>query len=100
MPEPPEEDLVHQGESGGGIVSRTGDGILGAGGGDEAAGVEVKLNGATFEELRELGFSVTQATRVITYRERRGGFKSVDELAEVPGMPRELVSDVSEKLTL
>ena len=43
-----------------------------------------KLNGATFEELRELGFSVTQATRVITYRERQDGFESIDDLDRGP----------------
>ena len=46
---------------------------------------QVDLNSATFEDLRELGFSVTQATRVITHRERQNGFKSVDDLADVPG---------------
>ena len=55
---------------------------------------------AAAEDLRELGFSVTQATRVITFRERKGGFQSVDELAEVPGMPRDLLDDVGGKLTL
>jgi competence protein ComEA len=64
------------------------------------AGDRVNLNDAGFEELRELGFSVTQATRVITYRERQGGFSSVDGLADVPGMPSELVDEVRDRLTL
>src|SRR5262249_6184211 len=50
------------------------------------SGDRVNLNEATFEELRDVGFSVTQATRVITYRERENGFKSLDDLANVPGM--------------
>jgi DNA uptake protein ComE-like DNA-binding protein len=69
-------------------------------GGDEAPDDRVNLNTAGFEELRELGFSVTQATRVITFRERQKGFNSLDELADVPGMPQELLGEVSEKLTL
>ena len=65
-----------------------------------APGDRVKLNDATFEELRELGFSVTQATRVITYRERQKGFTSVDDLAEVPGMPDDFLAEVRPKLAL
>ena len=65
-----------------------------------AAGDQINLNSATFEDLRELGFSVTQATRVITYRERQNGFKSVDDLAEVPGMPGEFLTEVRNRLTL
>jgi len=68
--------------------------------GDLPAGDRINLNGATFEDLRELGFSVTQATRVITYRDRQKGFDSVDDLGEVPGMPREFLSSLKGKLTL
>jgi DNA uptake protein ComE-like DNA-binding protein len=60
----------------------------------------IDLNRATFEHLRDVGFSVTQATRVITYRERQNGFKSLDDLADVPGMPRQFLREVKPKLTL
>jgi DNA uptake protein ComE-like DNA-binding protein len=63
-------------------------------------GDRTNLNQATFEQLRDVGFSVTQATRVITYRERQQGFKSLDDLADVPGMPRQFLRDVKPKLTL
>jgi competence ComEA-like helix-hairpin-helix protein len=96
-------------EGGGGILGRTVGAILGVApgreGGDEVdngvpPGDRIDLNSATFEDLRELGFSVTQATRVITYRERQKGFKSVDDLAEVPGMPEDFLQDVKARLTL
>jgi competence ComEA-like helix-hairpin-helix protein len=64
------------------------------------SGDRINLNDATFEDLRELGFSVTQATRVITYRERQNGFESIDDLIEVPGMPDEFLAEVRNKLTL
>jgi competence ComEA-like helix-hairpin-helix protein len=64
------------------------------------AGNRLNLNRATFEQLRDIGFSVTQATRVITYRDRQEGFESVDDLAHVPGMPGEFLRDVEEKLTV
>ena len=56
------------------------------------------VNRATFEDLRELGFSVTQATRVITYRERQNGFDTLDDLASVPGMPRSLMDELEGRL--
>ena len=64
------------------------------------AGDRIDLNRATFEELRDVGFSVTQATRVITYRERQDGFRSLDDLAEVPGMPGTFLQEVRGKLTV
>jgi competence ComEA-like helix-hairpin-helix protein len=57
------------------------------------------LNRATFEELRELGMSLTQATRVIAYREREGGFSSPDELARVPGISKKFLSRIGGQLT-
>ena len=87
-------------EEGGGILGRTVGAILGVGPGDESTADQINLNEAKFEELRELGMSVTQATRVITYRERHNGFDSLDELAAVPGLPRELLNDVNPRLTL
>ena len=48
----------------------------------------VSLSEADFDELRELGMSVTQAKRVMRYREERGGFSSLEELDRVPGFPR------------
>jgi competence ComEA-like helix-hairpin-helix protein len=65
-----------------------------------ASGDQVNLNKATFEQLRDIGFSVTQATRVITYRERMKGFDSLDDLSEVPGMPRQFLREVEPRLSL
>jgi capsular polysaccharide biosynthesis protein len=47
----------------------------------------VDLNSITYEQLRALDLSTTQARRLLTYRERRGGFSSVDEIDEIPGFP-------------
>jgi DNA uptake protein ComE-like DNA-binding protein len=47
------------------------------------------VNEVSFEQLRELGLSVTQSARVIAYRETRGGFDSLDELDEIPGLPKD-----------
>jgi competence ComEA-like helix-hairpin-helix protein len=62
-------------------------------------GDPVDVNKATVEEFRELGMSITQATRVIAYRERHDGFDSVDELDGVPGVSEKLVTELRDQLT-
>lgn len=68
--------------------------------GSESADGMVDLNGASFEALRGIGLSVTQAARVISIRELREGFSSLDELALVPGLPPTLREDLRERLTV
>ena len=53
-------------------------------------GGKLNLNEATFEQLRDLGLSVTLSARTISYRDSRGGFESMAELDEVPGLSTEL----------
>ena len=65
-----------------------------------APGEPVNVNEATFEQLRELGMSVTQATRVIAYRERRDGFESVDQMDTIPGLPKPMLDALKQKLTV
>ncbi|MGH2956488.1 MAG: ComEA family DNA-binding protein, partial [Solirubrobacterales bacterium] len=102
-----EEDSEEDAKSG--ILGRTVGAILGGRSGEEGEGKPVepvseaektKLNEASFEELRELGFSVTQATRLLTYRERQGGFDSLDDLDSVPGIPDDLLNEIKPKLRL
>ena len=56
------------------------------------------LNQATFEQLRALGFSAAQANRVIAYRDLLGGYKAVDDLETVPGVQREFVTKLKDRL--
>lgn len=47
----------------------------------------VNINTASAEELELLpGIGETRARAVVTLRERRGGFRSIDELKEVKGI--------------
>jgi hypothetical protein len=69
-------------------------------GGDAKSKRKVKINDATFEQLRSLGLSVTQSARLIAYRESRGGYDSVDELAEIPGLSRETVVALRESVRI
>ncbi|HHX77323.1 MAG TPA: ComEA family DNA-binding protein [Firmicutes bacterium] len=52
-----------------------------------AGGGLVNLNTASQEVLEKLpGIGPVRAARIIAYREQKGWFKSVDELADVPGI--------------
>ena len=48
----------------------------------------LSLSEASFDELRDLGMSVTQAKRVIRYREENDGYRDVSELDRIPGFPK------------
>jgi DNA uptake protein ComE-like DNA-binding protein len=58
------------------------------------------LNAATFDELRSLGLSVTQSKRLIAYRDARGGYASLDELDEVPGLSKATRAELRSRLKL
>lgn len=60
----------------------------------------LNLNSATFEELREAELSVTQATRILAYRERFGGYASIDDLEKVPGFPSDTVDSLRGRFTV
>jgi competence protein ComEA len=50
-------------------------------------GVPLNLNTATLEQLDQLdGIGPTTAQNILDYREEHGGFGSVEELGEVPGI--------------
>ena len=52
-----------------------------------APGVPLNINTATLEQLDELdGIGPTTAQHILDYREEHGGFGSVEELGEVPGI--------------
>jgi DNA uptake protein ComE-like DNA-binding protein len=51
----------------------------------EPIGRRLDLNDVSFDQLRELGLSVTQATRLIAQREAHGPFTTTGELDRLPG---------------
>ena len=66
---------------------------------EEAAGT-LSLNSATYEELRSLGLSVAETGRLLAERERMGGFRSLDELGSIRGLPRTLIDELGDKITI
>jgi Helix-hairpin-helix motif len=60
----------------------------------------VDLNAVTYDELRALDLSTTQAKRLLAYRERAGGFSSIDDIDEVPGFPDAVREGLKQRLTV
>jgi len=50
--------------------------------------------------LRRLKLSVTQTGRVLDYRESLGGFKSLDQLDDIAGFPRDVLTELKRMLTI
>jgi DNA uptake protein ComE-like DNA-binding protein len=58
----------------------------------------IDLNSANYEQLRSLKLSVTQTGRILSYRERTGGFKSLEELENIPGFPKQFLDELRGRL--
>jgi len=74
-------------------------GATAAAGASPAEGVPLDLNTATPEQLDELdGIGPGRAAAILEYRERQGGFGSVEELGEVPGIGEKRLAALREKV--
>ena len=71
-----------------------------AGAGAAGAGPKVSLASATAEQLDAVdGIGPTLARRIIEYRTRHGGFRSVDELRQVDGIGAKRLEALREAVT-
>ena len=61
---------------------------------------KVGLDVATFEQLREVGLSATQAARVIAARDLDGGFQRWEELDRIPGLSKATRRKLRDELRL
>ncbi|HEX2070535.1 MAG TPA: helix-hairpin-helix domain-containing protein [Thermoleophilaceae bacterium] len=68
--------------------------------GDMAAAPPISLGSATVEQLDELdGIGPTLAERIVEHRQARGGFGSLDQLAEVEGIGEQRLEALKAGLT-
>jgi competence protein ComEA len=68
-------------------VPRQGEAAAASSGGGDQASPKVNINMAGEAELQKLpGIGPTLAERIINYREKKGGFKNVEELKQVSGI--------------
>lgn len=71
----------------------------GAGAGAAGGGAPVRLSTASTEQLDEIdGIGPTLAGRIVEYRDAHGGFRSIDELAEVEGIGEKRLATLREAL--
>lgn len=69
--------------------------------GSEGTSTLISLNSATAAELDALpGIGPTLAERIVSWRESHGGFSTVEQLNEVPGIGDKLFSGLAELVTL
>lgn len=61
----------------------------------------VNLNTADAERLQSLpGIGESRAADILSYRERNGGFKSVEEIMQVPGIKESIYEKIRDKITV
>ena len=66
-----------------------------------AEGQPLNLNTATLEQLDQLsGVGPTTAQKILDLREERGGFGSIEELDEIPGIGEKRLASLREEVTL
>lgn len=78
------------------VPARGGVGTAVGGGG---AGVKPSLGSASAEQLEELdGIGPALAERIVEYRQKQGGLRSVEDLAEVEGIGEKRLASLKESL--
>ena len=79
----------------------TGAAVGGAAAPEPAQGQPLNLNTATLEQLDTLsGIGPLTAQKILDFREERGGFGSVEELGEIPGIGDKRLATLREEVTL
>lgn len=64
-------------------------------------GQPLNINTATLEQLDTLsGIGPLTAQKILDFREERGGFSSIDELGEIPGIGDKRLASLREEVTL
>jgi competence protein ComEA len=78
-----------------------GGGVATGGASAPAPGQPVNLNTATLEQLDTLsGIGPLTAQKILDFREERGGFGSIEELGEIPGIGDKRLASLREEVTL
>lgn len=75
--------------------------VVGLGGTPGGAGGRLNLNTATAADLESLpGIGPVLAERIVEYRDQHGGFRTVDELNDVPGIGDALFRQLEPRVTV
>jgi DNA uptake protein ComE-like DNA-binding protein len=60
----------------------------------------IDANAASFEQLRELGFTPSQSAKLIARRESAGGFKAKSDLRRIAGLSKSARELVEKRLSV
>lgn len=61
----------------------------------------VNLNTATAEQLMALsGIGESKAADILSYREQKGGFQSIEELMQIPGIKERVFEKIKDQITV
>jgi competence protein ComEA len=83
------------------VPERARAGAVAAAGATAAPDAPVNLNTATLEQLDTLdGVGPATAEKILEHREASGGFGSVDELDQIPGIGEKRLASLREQVTL
>lgn len=59
----------------------------------------VNINSATLEQLKTLnGIGDSKAKNIIEYREKNGGFKSIEDIKNVTGIGEKMFEKIKDKI--
>lgn len=82
------------------VVPGTGAAAAGGGGAAAGPGAKVSLGSASAEQIEELdGIGPTLAEKIVEYRTRHGGFRSLDQLRQVDGIGEKRLEALKKGLT-
>lgn len=70
-------------------------------GGSSASGTLVNLNTASKEELMTLsGIGAARAEAILSYREQKGSFQTIEDIMKVPGIKNAAFQKIKDKITV
>lgn len=79
-------------------ISRMAAGAAGEGG---SSGALINLNTASKEELMTLsGIGAARAEAILSYRDQKGGFRTIEDIMKVPGIKNAAFQKIKDKITV
>jgi competence protein ComEA len=79
------------------MVPRLGEGAASSSSEGEGESGRININHASEKELEELpGIGPTLAGRIVSYREKSGGFRRVEELKQVTGIGEKKFAEIKD----
>ncbi|MFZ5989457.1 MAG: helix-hairpin-helix domain-containing protein [Bacillota bacterium] len=83
------------------IIKDSGGSVVGENENKDSSSAKVNINKATIDELDTLpGVGPSTAAKIISYREKNGGFKKIEDIMEVPGIGESKFNSLKDFITV